>query len=321
MNIDTIQVICKITDESLLDNLELHKYLYKPPYYVIPLKQTIHYKSLEMDNYELYEKYIENLEKEEVKWFKNNSKCFDLTQIGKIKLLYNSDLNVFVVYDGIHRLCKMVYKRLIYKEIHMEYLEILYDNIACENIKKAFIKYNQKELYDSFDIWNIHIEGEQHTVKKVEKIKDFVNFTNMNVFHYGCKTGGFLLHLHEIYKGYGIDPLKKNIEIANYMKKYINYICVEFEENELDKKDYEEFLRKKMFDIIIINDLKSMNKRTIKSFYENSEILIIESDNDDDCIPLLNVLILDYKIKITLMYQYNRRKLYCIRKKGEGDRV
>ena len=82
------------------------------------IKDTIHYKSLKKNNYNLYKKLIEitNQKEHKLEIFLKLRDEFDLSKMDKIKYKYNKEIDKNYIIDGVHRLSIMLYKNIINEE-------------------------------------------------------------------------------------------------------------------------------------------------------------------------------------------------------------
>ena len=97
------------------------------PLTCLDIKDSIHYNTLITNNYETYEEYINITDQKEhsVDTFKNLLKNFDIEKMKPIKLVFNSNIKKYVVQDGVHRLCILLYKKIYTNEIPIEKINII----------------------------------------------------------------------------------------------------------------------------------------------------------------------------------------------------
>lgn len=84
----------------------------------IHIKDTIHYKALKENNYDLYEKLIILTDQKEHKLetFLKLRDNFNLNKMNKIEYKYSKKMNKNYIIDGVHRLSIMLYKNIIDEE-------------------------------------------------------------------------------------------------------------------------------------------------------------------------------------------------------------
>lgn len=312
------------------------------PHHIIPIKKSIHFNSLVNNNYELYNELIIKTKQKEhsLQNFKNLIENFDIKKMNKIKIQYNNIIDKYVIQDGLHRISILLFKKIIDDNIPLEYLDISFEDDIIENIKEKLNNTTIKNFYNgwnnrtkygyhSFSIYNIEILGQRQPILRLNEIKKHIDFRNKIVLDFGCNTGGMLLHLKEIKKGYGFDYSEKCIESANYIKDKLKYIDVNFFKSDLNKFDFDEFLYKnnlkKNIDIIFLLSLGSWIKewrKLYKKSFENSKNIILETNNDREGKEQLNLFrSLNANIKLIInnslddTTKNNRRKTYLITKK------
>lgn len=93
-------------------------------HYVFSIKNSIHYKCLQSQNFEDYEKLIlsTNQKEHSVKSFIELSRNFSIQKIGKIKIEYSKPIDKFLVNDGCHRLAIILYKQIFQESIPDQYI-------------------------------------------------------------------------------------------------------------------------------------------------------------------------------------------------------
>jgi len=105
-----------------------YPYFFLYPHHIFHIEDTINYKSLIINNFETYEKYITNTVQPEhsVKNYKNLIKNFDINKMKKINIRYNSRIQKYIIKDGVHRLSILKFKNIFKNnEIPLEYLNII----------------------------------------------------------------------------------------------------------------------------------------------------------------------------------------------------
>jgi hypothetical protein len=270
------------------------------------IKDSIHYNALVTNDYTFYEKYITitNQKEHSLKNFLNLKNDFDLSNMEKIKVLYNFNKNKYFIQDGVHRLSILLYKKIINDTVPIKYLDINYDSKTIEFIKKGLL--NSKDLthyngwnnkrgdygYHSFDIFNISLQGQRVPKERLEILRNNVEFTNKNIVDFGCNTGGMLLHIFELSNGIGIDYDKNCIKIANDIHNIlkfnnnINFFQIDLNNPELN---LDSVINIKI-DIVFLFSIGSWINNWKYIYHwsiQNSNIILFESNNDKEGIAQL----------------------------------
>ena len=288
-------------------------------YYLVPIEKSFHYKGAS-GNLKLYGDYIKcvnDLKTHGETQFRKLIDEFRLEKFGKIKVNMYGHMPKFWVQDGNHRLALLKYKNLYPKGIPFNLVDVDIYPDAQEILKNALRKTvnrthyngwnNRLEFgYHSFDIYNIHIQGQRNPVQRFEKIKKFYDFTDKNVLDLGCNTGGMLFHISEIKKGIGLDFDDTCIDSCNIFKTWLNLSAdYEFYKQDLNAFDCETFCKERKFnpDVIFLLSLGSWVKNWRKLYtdcFNTSKTLILETNNDTEGAPQLE-LFKQLGAKITLI--------------------
>ena len=96
-------------------------------HFLLHIKDSIHYNALKLNNFEIYNNLIISTKQLEhsVESFKKLYNEFDYKQMRKIEIKYNSNINKYVISDGVHRLSILVFKDLLENnKISEKYLNI-----------------------------------------------------------------------------------------------------------------------------------------------------------------------------------------------------
>lgn len=315
MSILLSNILCKHWLELLKDNLKselIDEYIKKKvnfiyPHYLLNICDTIHYDTIANNDFELYQDFIKitNQKEHSVEIFKNLIETFDINKCGKIKLEYNSNLQKYIVVDGTHRLCILLYKNIIKNDISLEHLDITYDETSINKIKMALSNTTNKRHYNawhnrtqfgyhSFNIYNINILGQRQPRIRLDIIKKHVDFKNKVVVDFGCNTGGMLHHIPEIKTGYGLDYSSECINSANVIKNVLNYNnTLNFIVQDLNTFNFENFNKNykiKNIDYIFLLSLGSWVKNwkvLYQKSFEYSNNIILETNNDTEGTPQL----------------------------------
>jgi hypothetical protein len=91
---------------------------YKKPHHLFAIEDSIHFKALEKNNFEIYKELIETTQQKEHSEdvFKNLIEDFDFEKLkeekNKITILWDKNLRKFLIEDGSHRMAIIKYKKL-----------------------------------------------------------------------------------------------------------------------------------------------------------------------------------------------------------------
>jgi hypothetical protein len=129
MNINNIYCSQWLINKELIDYCKKSKYpnFYIHPHHILHIKDSINFKAIENNNFEMYNNYVnktKQLEHSE-KIFKNLYENFDINYMNPIVIQYNSKIKKYIIRDGVHRLCILINKNIIKNEIPMKYLNII----------------------------------------------------------------------------------------------------------------------------------------------------------------------------------------------------
>jgi len=307
ININNIYCSQWLVNKELKDfcNENKNENFYLNPHDILHIEDTINYKALQNNNFEIYNKYISNTNQKEhgENIFKTLLNNFDVQKMEPILIEYSMDIDKYIVRDGLHRLAILVYKDIYKKKIPLKHLNILYKNDVIQEIKQKLIfttnmvfnngwHNNTTFGYHSFNLYNININGQRNPSKRLQKIKSKVDFTDKFVLDFGCNSGGMLLHLPEIKKGIGYDFNPNCIKVANYINNILKFNNnLSFREKDLNEFNFNEIKDEKV-DIIFLLALGSWIKNW-EELYRNavykSDIIIYETNNDEEAKPQLRL--------------------------------
>lgn len=143
--------------------------------------------------------------------------------------------------------------------------------------------------YHSYDIGDIHIQGQRNPKMRLDEMRKYVDFKDMYVLDLGCNVGAMLHHLEEIYRGVGLDYDKNCIDAANEISKILGRKRVNFVTADFDKTNTP-YLKSNP-DIIFILSIGSWVK-SWKGLYQQcldtGAKLILETNNDTEGKPQLD---------------------------------
>lgn len=139
--------------------------------------------------------------------------------------------------------------------------------------------------YHSFNIDEIDIRGQRIPLKRLKRIKKFVNFENKTILDVGCNVGGMIFHLPEIEYGYGLDFDKNIIEAALNIRRILDFNNSDFYVFDFDRDslEYLDTLIKKDIDIIFLLSIGSWIKNTEKLFdwcIEKESQIVMETNSN-----------------------------------------
>ena len=113
------------------------------PYYYLNVKDSIHFKALSKNNYQVYNSYLKEINQNEHNEynFKKLLAEFDLSKMGEIEI--NRIIDSYYVCDGLHRLSIILFKNLFPMGIPKKYFKIIRKD---KNRIKNFFKNKLKKL-------------------------------------------------------------------------------------------------------------------------------------------------------------------------------
>jgi hypothetical protein len=206
--------------------------------HLIPVEHSLHNEALQNNDFSLYEEYITktNQHDHSVEQFRALYNTFDTKRINKIKVNLYGHTNWYWIQDGIHRLCCLKQKGLLKNGgVPINFCDVQVYSEVTDKIKNRLQNttktqhgngWNNQRTpygYHSFDIFDMHIEGQRNPKKRLEKVKRFYDFTDKVVMDLGCNTGGMLLHIPEIKQGIGIDFDAACIDAAKFIASIFNF--------------------------------------------------------------------------------------------------
>jgi SAM-dependent methyltransferase len=171
--------------------------------------------------------------------------------------------------------------------------------------------------YHSYDIGEIHIQGQRNPKQRLDEIKKFVDFKDKRVLDLGCNVGAMLHHLPEIKLGVGIDYDATCIEAANNISDILGLRNLSFITLDFDKENFE---ITNAYDIIFILSIGSWVKNWREIYQkclDTGATIILETNNDVEGKPQLEFF-KDCKVECIINHskddctKNNGRKTYLI---------
>lgn len=270
-------------------------------------KDTLHYKAVLDNNFDIYAEYVKTAEQHEhsVEKFKTLIQNWDVSKIDKITV--KMEMGRMVVHDGVHRIVIYLSKN---KATHIpsKYLNITFSDEIINSIGSALIEttleshYNgwsnarTKYGYHSFDIFNIKFTGQRNPVERLNIMRKHYSFENKYVIDIGCNTGGMLFHCTEISKGRGIDFDKKCLRAAEIVKSKTKlYDHIDFIQRDLDKDSEgsaDIIFSKGRADVVFLLSLGSWIKKW-RDLYtvvmNNTDAIFLETNNTSEGVAQLDL--------------------------------
>lgn len=161
--------------------------------------------------------------------------------------------------------------------------------------------------YHSFQINNEVLLGQRRPWIRLDKMKEYVNFTDKTIIDFGCNTGGMIFHLPKLKKAIGFDFDKNCINTCNYISSVINnktdYLFLHQDLNDFNLSDFMEKNKMSKVDIIFLLSLGSWIhnwKELYKQSIIYSDVVILETNNDMEGKPQLKFF-QDLKFKIQMI--------------------
>jgi hypothetical protein len=267
-------------------------------------KDTLQYKAVVDNNFELYDEYVETTHQHDhtVEKFKSLIKDWDISKIDKI--LIKIEMDRLVVHDGLHRIVIYIHKTGE-KYIPAKYLNITYSDKMIKSIGDALIAttveshYNgwantrTKYGYHSFDIFNIKFTGQRNPRERLDIMRKHYSFENKYLIDIGCNTGGMLFHCTEIAKGRGIDFDMKCLHAAEVVKSTTKlYDHLDFIQRDLDKDSADIIFSKGRADVVFLLSLGSWIKKWRELYnlvMNNTDAIFLETNNTSEGVAQLDL--------------------------------
>ncbi len=229
MYIPLSKIVCREGDPSLKPVDKLNKWGQR----YLQIQETLHYKALVTKDFTAYENYIKKTGQKDhsVDKFKKLEEEFALASYTPIQLSFDSERDSLIVQDGVHRLSILLYKGLIGESISRNMVSFLFTKPNLDFLKLQ-LRLSTKETlqngwnnrtefgYHSFNLGNFKVQGQRDPTLRLRTFRREFAFQDKVVLDLGCNTGGMLMHLPEIKKGYGVDLSISALKAAAIIAKY-----------------------------------------------------------------------------------------------------
>ena len=307
LNIDNIYCSQWLINDTLKNYCKNPQYkaYYINPHDILHIKDSINYKALTTNNFDIYHQYITVTKQEEhsVNNYKKVLNNFDIKKMQPLLIEYDSTINKYIIRDGVHRLSILLFKNIFTSTIPLKYFNIKYDNTTIQNIKQKLNAttgnvhnngWNNRTTfgYHSFNICNINIPGQRNPMKRLQLIRQHVDFKNKTVLDFGCNSGGMLLHLPDIKKGIGYDFNTNCIKAANYINNILQYDNdLTFFVKDLNSLTFGE-IKDVQIDVLFLLALGSWIKKWEELYtyaVGKCNLIVYETNNDREAKPQLNL--------------------------------
>lgn len=306
----------------------------EPGFVYVRITETPHFRAVRTGNFSDYRNYMQQSRDREhsVRRFQQLIRTFDEKKLETIEILCSVYFHdAYVVTDGIHRLAILTARG----QTHLPHRSIrpLFDMYAIVSIQKGLMETTDHSLpngwnnrtrygYHSFDIGNLQVQGQRNSKQRIQLLKQHISFDDAVVLDFGCNTGGMLLHLDTIRRGYGFEYDTTCIHIAKEIAKRA-LRPVFFYQADLNTIRYHEFKTPENPNIVFLLSLGSWISKW-KELYawsiQNADVVVLETNNDTEGKEQLDFFS-PYSIQCiseasTDDRTGNReRKLYLVRKK------
>lgn len=267
-------------------------------------KDTLHYKAVVENNFDIYSEYIETAQQNEhsVEKFKALIKDWDVSKMDNI--IIKMENGHMVVNDGVHRLVLYICNHGGEKCIPSKYLNITFDDETVKKIGDALMNTavevgngwsnnRTKYGYHSFDIFNVKFTGQRNPNERLNIMRRHYSFENKYVVDIGCNTGGMLFHCTEISKGIGIDFDKKCLEAAEVIKRNTKlYEHLDFIQRDLDKDNIDNIFANGRADVVFLLSLGSWIKKWRELYtlvMKNTNTVFLETNNTSEGVAQLDL--------------------------------
>ena len=128
INLNNIWCKHLLPNEKYQDILsDFDEHLYLKPHYCMKITNTIPYKSVLLNDFELYGSWTTatNQKEHTIDNYKQLIKNFDVSKITKIVLYFDKKNNKLFVHDGLHRISIMLYKNIITNFLPKDMVQII----------------------------------------------------------------------------------------------------------------------------------------------------------------------------------------------------
>ena len=128
MSININDIHCKHLLKFIPKYKNQNKMFLSYPHTIFSVSDTIQYNAIKNNDFSDYEKLLNTTNQPEhsLEIFKKLIETFDIQKIEKIKLIYNKEINKYIITDGVHRISIILFKKIFPdNKIPLKYLNIL----------------------------------------------------------------------------------------------------------------------------------------------------------------------------------------------------
>lgn len=320
MSIKIESLYCKhwLTETSIIIACEYPRY-FLHPHDIVDLRDSIHYKSLQSNNYKLYDRYVKETQQTEHSLvnFTDLVNNFDETKMDPIRATYVWSVGKYVITDGVHRASILLAKN---RHIKFSQIKLTYDEQTLENVSKLLLSttnyvvctgWNNRIPYHTIKLGDKKIQGQRDPERRLSKITPYIKLDNKYVVDIGCNIGGNFFSLPRLGRGIGFDGDSRCIEVAKNLKQIYQYnYPLDFVVHDFDKDSLEILAQKiESPDVFILTSMGSWvikwkelytlcasykvpiifetnnnqeGKSQLEFFMDNFDIKMISDNSDDD---------------------------------------
>ena len=305
VNAFRVKVLMNIPDD-LKDWVTSHYNVNNSKYYILHLENSPHYHGLTTGDWSIYNRFLEATIQPEhsAEIFQKLANEWDPEKIGDIVAHYYAHSDYYWLWDGCHRviITKALNKNgggIPIKNAKFHYFPCIIEKIHDMLRKTTESRFyngwtNRTEFgYHSFDMFNVHIQGQRNPVQRFEIIKQHYDFTGKHVLDLGCNTGGMLIHIPEIAKGIGLDYDQSCLDAAKFIHYHFHLLApMEFKLQDLNEFRCVDLYPEgsKRPDIVFLLSLGSWVKNwqaLYTDVYNYTDTILLEINNSGEGVPQL----------------------------------